>query len=693
MTQTPPSQAYPHLLESRDLRTYWMLRILFRLDAIHDMHESFRTLARSSYCRALVALGIAVESDVTVEDWKAIMLRLHATYAAIESRRKTRCFAPVLEANLALLRRRFGFTVTECRLIGFAVLLNTDDAFEAIARRASERLDIYRLVADAIGSPLALVTRALMHGSRLRRSHLVMLTASKKLPEVITVGDDSMRKLAISRLHCVDDLFADVLKPASPPELARDDFPHLIPAFDEVVRLLRRSLDKRRAGTNVLLHGVPGTGKSQLCRVLARAVGAELFEVSSRIDHHLEKAAARQRLEYVQSAQFVLRGKRAMLCFDEIDAIFRFGSSGTGPASIADQSKAWLNELLETNVLPTIWVANDIDTMDPAFVRRFDLVIRLDAPPQAQRLRLLERECAEIASPELLRRISRIEHITPALVTRASRTVRCMREAPGLPADALLEAVLDGVVQAQGHVSLRRSLARQAGEGFDPALCNASENLADVMQGIRRIGEGRICLHGPPGTGKSAFGHWLARELGRPLVLKKVSDLQSPWLGETERNIARAFERAGRDGAVLQIDEVDSFLRDRRHAQRSWELAEVNEFLAQLEIFEGIFIASTNLMEELDQAALRRFDYKIRMDYLRREQAEAMLVRTLRELSVSGNMEGGWNSPLERLTPGDFAVVARKHRITPFATGDAVIRALVAEQACRDGERRRIGFV
>lgn len=692
MPQTQPS-AYPHLLKAPNLRMYWMLRILFRLDAIYDMHESYRSLARSSYCRALAALGIHMGGDVTTEEWQAAILRLQATFEAIEPARRKMRFDPILEANLALLRRRFRFTATECRLIGFAVLMSTDDAFMTVVNRVTERTSIYRLIADAIDSPLPLVMRALACGSRLRRSHLLLLSSSKKLSEVLWIGSDSLRILATTRLHCVDDLFADVLKPAAPPELSKDDFPHLTPAFDEIARFFRYSLTKRRIGTNVLLHGPPGTGKTQLCRLLANVSGADLFNVSNRIDHHLEKAAARQRLEHLESAQFILRGKRAMLCFDEVDAIFRPGSSGTGLASIADQSKAWLNELLETNPLPTIWVANNIEAMDPAFVRRFDLVIKLDTPPQARRLQLLERECAGIVSPDMLRRISRVEHVAPALVTRVSNTVRCMIKTPEQPADALFEAVLDGAIQAQGHVSLRRRLAGQMGESFDPMLCNASENLVEVMQGIRCTGEGRVCLFGPPGTGKTAFGHWLARELGKPIIHKKASDLRSPWLGQSERNIAQAFDLASRDGSVLQIDEVDGFLRDRQYAQRSWEVAEVNEFLSQLEIFEGIFIASTNVIHELDQAALRRFDYRIRLDYLRREQAEAMLIRTLRMLGIREDMKDGCSSLLDRSTPADFALVARKHRITPFRTSAAVIRALTTEQAMRDGGQRRIGFV
>src|SRR3546814_5728017 len=88
-----------------------------------------------------------------------------------------------------------------------------------------------------------------------------------------------------------------------------------------------------------------------------------------------------------------------------------------------------------------------------------------------------------------------------------------------------------------------------------------------------------------------------------------------------EQKLARAFEQAARENAVLQIDEVDSFLQDRRRANRPWEASQVNEFLTQLESFDGVFNASTNLMDSLDQAAMRRFDSKIQMDYLRHERS------------------------------------------------------------------------
>ncbi len=72
-----------------------------------------------------------------------------------------------------------------------------------------------------------------------------------------------------------------------------------------------------------------------------------------------------------------------------------------------------------------------------------------------------------------------------------------------------------------------------------------------------------------------------------PLTVKRVSDLISPYAGKSEQNIARAFGDAQSEQAVLMMDEVDSFLQDRRGAQRGREVSLVNEMLTQMEAFPG----------------------------------------------------------------------------------------------------------
>ena len=91
-----------------------------------------------------------------------------------------------------------------------------------------------------------------------------------------------------------------------------------------------------------------------------------------------------------------------------------------------------------------------------------------------------------------------------------------------------------------------------------------------------------------------------------PLLLKQGSDLLNRYVGGTEQNIAQAFEQAKADNALLVLDEVDTFLFSREGADRSWERSQVNEMLTQIERFEGLMVVSTNLIEVLDPAALRR---------------------------------------------------------------------------------------
>jgi SpoVK/Ycf46/Vps4 family AAA+-type ATPase len=215
-----------------------------------------------------------------------------------------------------------------------------------------------------------------------------------------------------------------------------------------------------------------------------------------------------------------------------------------------------------------------------------------------------------------------------------------------------------------------------------------------MIPGLRAHKAGRLCLYGPPGTGKTAFGHHLAQELDLPLLVRRASDLLGMYVGENEKNLARMFAEARQEGALLLLDEADSFLQDRGGAQRSWELTLVNEMLTQLEAFPGIFVASTNLLDSLDSAALRRFDMKVRFDYLRPEQALLLFEDLASSLALPVDAAararlGG----LARLTPGDFAAVARQVRFQPAASAAELAGRLRGECDLKpEGRRKAIGF-
>jgi transitional endoplasmic reticulum ATPase len=157
----------------------------------------------------------------------------------------------------------------------------------------------------------------------------------------------------------------------------------------------------------------------------------------------------------------------------------------------------------------------------------------------------------------------------------------------------------------------------------------------------------------------------------------------------------RASARRGR-GVVL--DEADSFLTDRRDALARWELTETNELLTQMEHLEGLFVCSTNLIDRLDRAALRRFAVKLRFDYLRADQSRSLVAAALHSFGVVENVQSASAlsraAALQCLTPGDVAAVVKRNQVLGYApSAEDFVRALCEEIEIRgEGAARRIGF-
>ena len=183
------------------------------------------------------------------------------------------------------------------------------------------------------------------------------------------------------------------------------------------------------------------------------------------------------------------------------------------------------------------------------------------------------------------------------------------------------EEVLAGNVAATGAPPNKPP---PSGLRYEPGLLNASMDLDVLARRLESAGpsaQATICLHGPPGTGKSEWVRHLAARLQRKIHVHAVSDIESKYVGESETNLARAFERAEQENALLLFDEADSFLLDRRNGQRRWEISLTNEFLQRLEAARGIVACTTNAFDRLDPAVMRRFSIKVELDYLKPEAA------------------------------------------------------------------------
>jgi hypothetical protein len=130
-----------------------------------------------------------------------------------------------------------------------------------------------------------------------------------------------------------------------------------------------------------------------------------------------------------------------------------------------------------------------------------------------------------------------------------------------------------------------------------------------------------VLLFGAPGTGKTETVYQLARQTGREIIRVEISQTKSKWFGESEKNIKEIFTnyasvaRGSSKMPILLFNEADAILSNRNPMNMSGtgqtENAMQNILLEELEKFDGIFFATTNLAQNLDKAFDRRFLYKV----------------------------------------------------------------------------------
>ena len=680
----------PHLVfDTTPLVNAWILRILIPLRG-HRNFVNSRGLRDDSLAQA-----IGLEDSVDKGAREDILRKLRVLHRKAEKEVQDLHPPEALLQSIERLSNLIGLTEADRKVLAFIASMRNDSALKAAAECLHNLAipDACNALALLLGLPIEDVRATLHHDGLLLNSGIVSVTASRcdLYDKLQLISDEFTEKIMLPDMQPCD-LLRSVVKPAAIAELSIEDYPHLKTSVDIMVPYLRSAIDSCRTGVNVFLHGPPGTGKTQLARALAARLACELYEVSAEDDDG-DPTSGERRLRALRAAQCVFGKGESLVVFDEVEDVF---AASFFERSVAQKHKGWMNRMLEGNGAPTLWLSNSIDGIDPAFLRRFDMVLEVSVPPRTQRERTVRAICGDLVDETTVAQLAECDALAPAVVARAMRVVRTI--CGGMDCkqtSAMAQQLVDNTLEAQGHSPLRTSDAIRLPTLYDPGFVHADTDLHTLAEGLAQSRSGRLCLYGPPGTGKTAFGRWLARHLDMPLSVKRVSDLVSPWLGMTEQNLAKAFRDAEREGAILLIDEVDSFLQDRRNAQRSWEVTEVNEMLTQMEAFPGIFIASTNLMTGLDQAALRRFDLKIRFDFLKPTQAAELLRRHCAELGLPEpeHAEEIARQQLRNLTPGDFAAVRRQQRFRPIASTAALVAALRAECSVKEAKSTAIGFL
>lgn len=637
--------------------------------------------------------------------------QLKAAVASLLGRRRKELLAQGVRADLPLFRNveRLGRLVhlndTEKAVLTFACALRCFHPFRAaIMPNHTEITDaeMARILSALTGHAAEEVRLALRPHSVLVTSGLVRIKhETDELESKIDLVSE-LRGVMLDDLASDDELGRRVLRRASSGNLTLDDFPHLAQDVQLLCAYLRGGIRHGERGINVLLYGPPGTGKTEFAKALTEHLGLTLYEISYADDEG-NPIDGEQRLHSLNFCQRTLEGKNEVaLLFDEIEDALP-GKPVESPFGLLagtkapPGAKAWINRTLEENMVPTLWITNNAN-IDDAYLRRFDYSLALRIPPRRVRTRIAQSHLAAYApNAGVISAIAELDDLLPAQLERAARVARLTSVNAPDSAWQYIEMTLSRSRALLGQGRTWRKARQQTGYNVD--YLNTDADIPALLDGLKRCPRGTFFLYGPPGTGKTQLASHVADELGKPVLVRRASDILDKYVGEAEKRIAAMFEQAIDEDAVLILDEADSFLLDREHAVRSWEITHTNELLTRLEEFDGLFFATTNLVNRLDPACLRRFSHKIAFSYMTPDQAwrmfcEEALRHGIQYETTPGSCHERRVRKLGTLTPGDFAVALRHLTLLQEngVTAEMFVESLERETRAKQHGARPIGF-
>ena len=235
----------------------------------------------------------------------------------------------------------------------------------------------------------------------------------------------------------------------------------------------------------------------------------------------------------------------------------------------------------------------------------------------------------------------------------------------------------------------------------------SADRFCEIQSRLRNAGmRTGFCslFYGSPGTGKTETVYQIARATGRDILRVDVDKIKSCWVGESEQNMKKLFDRYRnicKDSAlapILLFNEADAILGVRMEgATRAVDKMEnsiQNIILQEMESLEGILIATTNLTGNLDKAFERRFLYKIQFNRptvdARAQIWQAMLP------SLTENDAQTLASQFD-LSGGEIENITRKYTVNAILSGQDGIDLQSIIEICRnerisDSVRTKIGF-
>lgn len=465
----------------------------------------------------------------------------------------------------------------------------------------------------------------------------------------------------------------------------------------------------KSSGAKLLLYGKPGTGKTEFAKTLAKELGRELYIIQSSDEYGNDSLRDRQRA--VIASQKIFKNSNILILVDESDAILN--SQNTFfmcEKNSNSDTKAWINAVLEDDSVDMIWISNYTHGIDESTKRRFNYSIEFDDLTLSQRKRIWEKSQEKF--PRLFSK-EEIEELASHHTVNAGSVGLAYKSASKLPAGTNKEEkrqfVKAIVSNHQKFIKGDRDASLSVSNFYDPRVVSTDipvEQIIETVSDFYRYQEENwgeahsfvsninLLFSGPSGTGKTEFAKYVAKSLEKKLMQMNGSDLFDKYVGETEKKIARMFKQAEREGAILFLDEADSLFTAREAATASWQVSWTNELLVQMEKFKGVLICSTNFVENLDHASMRRFNMKVRFDVLS-DQGKVILFNSMLAALTKRKISSSEEEKLRTivgLTVGDYKTVYQRNYFIKGQSNLKLINDLKLEVSYKSKNLRRIGL-